>query len=97
MRATCRLLTRSSWKGPYIVPLPIQAASIGSRIPPIKTQARSCTILPNFVGLNFLVHNGKTYVPVHITEDMVGYKLGEFSPTRKPHVNGKVMQQKKKK
>lgn len=55
----------------------------GERVPPIKTQARSATILPNFVGLKFQVHNGKIYNDVTITEDMVGHKLGEFSPTRK--------------
>ena len=47
---------------------------------PIKTQARSATILPNFIGLKFQVHNGKVYNDVTITEDMVGHKLGEFSP-----------------
>jgi ribosomal protein S19 len=45
--------------------------------------ARSCTILPSFVGLKFLVHNGKEYIPVHVTEEMIGHKLGEFSFTRK--------------
>jgi len=48
-------------------------------VPPIKTQARAATILPNFVGLIFQVHNGKSYIDVRITEDMVGHKLGEFS------------------
>ena len=48
-------------------------------MPPIKTQARSATILPNFVGLKFQVHNGKNYIDVTITEDMVGRKLGEFA------------------
>jgi ribosomal protein S19 len=48
-------------------------------VPPIKTQARAATILPNFVGLIFQVHNGKSYQDVRITEDMVGHKLGEFS------------------
>ena len=48
-------------------------------MPPIKTQARAATILPNFVGLIFQVHNGKSYIDVRITEDMVGHKLGEFS------------------
>jgi len=48
-------------------------------VPPIKTQARAATILPNFVGLIFQVHNGKNYADVRITEDMVGHKLGEFS------------------
>jgi hypothetical protein len=52
----------------------------GERMPPIKTQARSATILPNFVGMTFLVHNGKIYHDVVVTEDMVGHKLGEFSP-----------------
>ena len=59
--------------------LPIVRAKLGERVPPIKTQARSATILPNFVGLRFLVHNGKIYNEVIITEDMVGHKLGEFS------------------
>ncbi|PBP15713.1 hypothetical protein BUE80_DR013518 [Diplocarpon rosae] len=77
------LLARSAWKGPNIVPLPIQRAEPGGKTPPIKTQARSATILPNFVGLVFQVHNGKIYHDVVITEDMVGHKLGEFSETRK--------------
>lgn len=47
---------------------------------PIKTQARSATILPNFVGLKFQIHNGKNYLDITITEDMVGHKLGEFAP-----------------
>lgn len=51
----------------------------GERVPPVKTQARAATILPNFVGLIFQVHNGKNYQDVRITEDMVGHKLGEFS------------------
>ncbi|CZS96527.1 hypothetical protein WAI453_010009 [Rhynchosporium graminicola] len=84
MNPTRVLLARSVWKGPNIVPLPIQRAAPGQRTPPIKTQARSATILPNFVGLVFQVHNGKRYNDVEITEDMVGHKLGEFSATRKP-------------
>ncbi len=51
----------------------------GQKTPLIKTQARSATILPNFVGLVFQVHNGKSYVDVEIKEDMVGHKLGEFA------------------
>ncbi|CCU82297.1 mitochondrial ribosome small subunit component S19 [Blumeria hordei DH14] len=66
------VLARSIWKGPNI------------KIPPIKTQARAATILPDFIGLIFQVHNGKVYNDVVITENMVGHKLGEFSPTRKP-------------
>jgi small subunit ribosomal protein S19 len=49
---------------------------------PIKTWARACTIVPEFVGHTFLVHNGKLHLKVFVTEDMVGHKLGEFSPTR---------------
>ena len=59
--------------------LPIVRPRPGERVPPIKTQARSATILPNFVGLIFQVYNGKIYNDVRITEDMVGHKLGEFS------------------
>lgn len=78
------MLARSIWKGPNIVPLPIPKIIPGQKTPPIKTQARSATVLPNFVGLVFQVHNGKDYVSVEITGDMVGHKLGEFSSTRKP-------------
>lgn len=52
----------------------------GEKVPPVRTQARSATILPNFVGLRFEIHNGKDYHSVTITEEMVGHKLGEFSP-----------------
>ncbi|KAF5132779.1 37S ribosomal protein S19, mitochondrial [Metarhizium anisopliae] len=52
----------------------------GDKVPPVRTQARSATVLPNFVGLKFEIHNGKDYHQVTITEDMVGHKLGEFSP-----------------
>ncbi|KAF4119551.1 small subunit ribosomal protein S19 [Geosmithia morbida] len=55
----------------------------GDKPPPVRTNARSATILPSFVGLRFEVHNGKIYNRINITEDMVGHKLGEFSPTRK--------------
>ncbi|MCJ1383170.1 mitochondrial ribosomal small subunit component [Xylographa soralifera] len=61
--------------------LPIVRPTPGQKVVPIKTQARSATILPNFVGLKFQVHNGKVYHDVTITEDMVGHKLGEFSPS----------------
>ncbi|KAK0421642.1 mitochondrial ribosome small subunit component RPS19, partial [Armillaria borealis] len=73
---------RSTWKGPYFVSFSnLKEAS--QRNVAIKTQARACTILPNFVGIRFLVHNGKQYLPVLVTQDMVGHKLGEFSHTRK--------------
>ena len=59
---------------------------------PIKTWSRRCTIVPEFVGFTFLVHNGKMFHKVFITEDMVGHKLGEFSPTRsfKGHSSKKI-------
>ncbi|CCF57459.1 hypothetical protein KAFR_0C04680 [Kazachstania africana CBS 2517] len=79
--STVRLLSRAAWKGPNIVPLPIKEAM--TKGTPIRTNARSATILPQFVGLKFQVHNGKEYVPFEVTEDMVGRKLGEFAFTRK--------------
>ena len=60
----------------------------------IKTWSRRSTIYPDFIGLTFAVHNGKEFIPVYVTEDMVGHKLGEFSPTRK---NGKHGSDKKTK
>lgn len=66
--------------------LPIVRPEPGKRTPPIRTRARSATILPSFVGLRFQVHNGKIYNDVDIKEEMVGHKLGEFSPTRKPFI-----------
>ncbi|KAG5304856.1 mitochondrial ribosome small subunit component S19 [Histoplasma capsulatum var. duboisii H88] len=84
MYPTRALFKRSVWKGPNIVPLPLPKTMPPSPgTPAIKTQARSATILPNFVGLKFAVHNGKTYNEVFITDEMVGRKLGEFSQTRK--------------
>ncbi|KAF9653097.1 ribosomal protein S19/S15 [Thelephora ganbajun] len=73
---------RSAWKGPYFVAFPNLREALQNNIP-IKTQARSCTILPNFVGIRFMVHNGKDYIPVQVTQDMVGHKLGEFAITKK--------------
>ncbi|PGH26953.1 hypothetical protein AJ80_01337 [Polytolypa hystricis UAMH7299] len=80
MYATRVLCGRSVWKGPNIVPLPLpRTIPPPPGTPPIRTQARSATILPNFVGLKFQVHNGKDYQDVIITEQMVGRKLGEFA------------------
>ena len=72
-------LTRRQPSNTIRCSLPITRPKPGERAPPIKTQARSATILPNFVGLIFQIHNGKIYNDVRITEDMVGRKLGEFS------------------
>ncbi len=77
-------MSRSLKKGPYVDPRlikKIQNAKAGKD--QIKTWSRDCTITPEFVGFTFLVHNGKTHLPVFVTENMVGHKLGEFSLTRK--------------
>lgn len=74
---------RSLKKGPYVdLKLLRKVERQGARREPIKTWARACTIVPEFVGHTFLVHNGRTHLKVFVTEDMVGHKLGEFSPTR---------------
>ncbi|MGQ9505548.1 MAG: 30S ribosomal protein S19 [Thermogutta sp.] len=76
---------RSLKKGPFVdrnVYLKVEKLNKLGKKEPIKTWARACTIVPEFVGHTFLVHNGKTHVKVFITEDMVGHRLGEFAPTR---------------
>jgi small subunit ribosomal protein S19 len=76
-------LARSVKKGPFTdAYLFKKAEKAHDDHKPIKTWSRRSTIFPEFVGLTFMVHNGKTFVPVHVTENMVGHKLGEFSPTR---------------
>ena len=78
-------MSRSLKKGPFIDPKlekKVQAAKQSSLKAAIKTWSRSSTIFPDMVGLTFSVHNGRTFTTVFITEDMVGHKLGEFSPTR---------------
>ena len=85
---------RSTKKGPYVdekVYLKVQKQIDAGTKEPIKTWARACTIIPEFVGFTFLVHNGKMFHKVLVSEDMVGHKLGEFSLTRtfKGHAGGK--------
>jgi len=78
-------MTRSAKKGPYVdekLYRKVQQAAQARTREPIKTWARACTIVPEFIGQTFLVHNGKIFNSVLVTEDMVGHKLGEFSPTR---------------
>jgi len=78
-------MSRSKKKGPFVdykVYKKVETAKARSSIEPIKTWARACTIVPEFVGLTFMVHNGKTHAKVFVTEDMVGHRLGEFAPTR---------------
>lgn len=76
---------RSLKKGPFVNPRLFEKVErqldSGSK-EPIKTWARACTIVPEFVGVTFMVHNGKIFAKVFVTEDMVGHKLGEFAPTR---------------
>ena len=78
-------MSRSLKKGPYVVEKlyhkVMRQEQTGQR-EAIKTWARACTIVPEFVGHTFMVHNGKMFHRVFVTEDMVGHKLGEFSPTR---------------
>jgi small subunit ribosomal protein S19 len=76
---------RSAAKGAFVdEPLlrKIQVAQQTKDRKPIKTWSRRSTVTPDFIGLNFLVHNGKAFMPVFISENMVGHKLGEFAPTR---------------
>jgi len=76
---------RSSWKGPFVDGYLIKKVLKlidGGKSDIIKTWSRRSTIIPMFVGRTFAVHNGNKFIPVYITENMVGHKLGEFSPTR---------------
>ena len=78
-------MTRSIKKGPFIdahLLNKVDAARTSNDKRPIKTWSRRSTILPDFVGMTIAVHNGRTHVPVYVTENMVGHKLGEFSLTR---------------
>jgi small subunit ribosomal protein S19 len=79
-------MSRSSKKGPFIdakLMKKVQKMNEAGQKKIIKTWARACSIPPEFVGHTFAVHNGKQHIPVFITENMVGHKLGEFSPTRR--------------
>jgi small subunit ribosomal protein S19 len=78
-------VARSVWKGPFIDDHLLKKAEkvrSSGRNEVIRSWSRRSTILPQFVGLTFGVHNGKKFVPVLVTEDMIGHKFGEFSPTR---------------
>jgi len=78
-------MARSSKKGFFVAPHlmdKVQEAQRTGVRKPIQTWSRASTITPEFVGLNFAVHNGKNFMPVYVTENMVGHKLGEFAPTR---------------
>ena len=78
-------MSRSVWKGPFVDPSLIKKVEklkndVNKK--PIKTWSRKSTIIPDFIGLSFLIYNGKKFIPITVSEEMVGHKLGEFSPTR---------------
>ena len=76
-------MSRSLKKGPFVDErLFERVMALGARKEALKTWSRRCDIVPEFVGHTFMVHNGKAFVRVYVTEDMVGHKLGEFAPTR---------------
>ena len=79
-------MTRGIWKGPFVHPSllkKVDKLKDKGKSHPIKTWSRNSTIIPEFVGHSFLIHNGRSFIPITISEEMVGHKLGEFSPTRK--------------
>ncbi len=87
-------MSRSLKKGPYVDERlfdRVMKLTAEGRTDPLKTWSRRCDIAPEFVGHTFMVHNGKAFIRVYVTEDMVGHKLGEFSPTRlfRGHSGGK--------
>ena len=87
-------MSRSLRKGPYVderVIKKIEKVKIGEKTV-IKTWSRACTIIPEMIGFTFGVHNGRVHIPVLITEDMIGHKLGEFAHTRKFVRHGGKMQ-----
>jgi small subunit ribosomal protein S19 len=78
-------MSRSVWKGPFVDPSlikKVEKIKNQTNKSPIKTWSRKSTIIPEFVGVSFLIYNGKKFIPIKISEEMVGHKLGEFSPTR---------------
>jgi small subunit ribosomal protein S19 len=83
-------VARSLWKGPFVdgyLLKKAEAARASGRNQAIKTWSRRSTILPQFVGLTFQVHNGNKFIPVSVSEEMVGHKFGEFAPTRTFHAH----------
>lgn len=93
-------MARSIKKGPYVQDCIQRKIDAPGGIDPkkvVKTWSRRSTIIPEFVGLTFAVHNGKKFVPVFVTENMVGHKLGEFSPTRTYYGHGADKKSKVKK
>ena len=84
-------MTRSIWKGPFFdgyLLKKVEAVRASGRNDVIKTWSRRSTILPEFIGLTFAVHNGKKFIPVFVVDNMVGHKFGEFAPTRTYYGHG---------
>ncbi|MEZ5814751.1 MAG: 30S ribosomal protein S19 [Alphaproteobacteria bacterium] len=84
-------MARSVWKGPFVeksLLKKVEEARKAGKNTVIKTWSRRSTILPNMIGLTFGVHNGKKFIPVVISDQMIGHKLGEFAPTRTYHGHG---------
>ena len=78
-------MSRSVWKGPFVDPSLIKKIERQKKtmnMKPIKTWSRKSTIIPDFVGVSFLIYNGKKFIAITVSEDMVGHKFGEFVPTR---------------
>lgn len=87
-------MSRSLKKGPHVdqrLMAKVERQLNSVHREPLKTWARDCTVVPEFVGQTFLVHNGRQFIKVYVTDDMVGHKLGEFAPTRtfRGHSGGK--------
>jgi len=92
-------MARSLKKGPYIelsLQKKVEKARESAKKTAIKTWSRRSTISPEFIGLNFVVHNGNKFIPVFVTENMVGHKLGEFAPTRTYYGHGADKKAKKR-
>jgi small subunit ribosomal protein S19 len=87
-------MSRSLKKGPYVderLLAKVEKQQKSGRREPLKTWARDCTIVPDFIGHTFMIHNGRQFIKLFVTEEMVGHKLGEFAPTRifRGHSGGK--------
>ena len=78
-------MARAVWKGPFVeesLIKKVEKQQNQTNRKPIKTWSRKSTIIPDFVGISFLIYNGKKFIPITVSEEMVGHKLGEFAPTR---------------
>jgi small subunit ribosomal protein S19 len=91
-------MARAVWKGPFVEQSLMKKVDRYKTDPkkiPIKTWSRKSTIIPDFVGFSFLIYNGKKFIPITVSEDMVGHKFGEFAMTRKRALHKKKVKKKK--